>query len=215
MFYDRHEAGRQLAGQLKKYQGQKDAIVLGLARGGVVTAYEVAKQLSLPLNAIIPKKIGAPGNPELAIGAIMENGEAVYNDHIIHALGISRNYIDREAKEKQSQAQARAALYRQYAPLPAIKGHTVILVDDGVATGATMLASIKGMRLEGAKHIVVAVPVASTEALFLIEKVADEVVCLDSEEDFGAVGFFYADFSQTEDEEVIKLLKELTKAKAG
>ncbi|MFI5342683.1 MAG: phosphoribosyltransferase [Chlamydiales bacterium] len=206
-FYDRHDAGRQLAEQLKKYKGQKDAIVLGLARGGVVTAYEVAKLLSLPLNAIVPKKIGAPGNPELAIGAIMENGEAVFNDSIIRMLGIPQNYIERTTKEKQIQAQERAALYRRYAPLPTIKGHTVILVDDGIATGATMLASVKGMRKEEAKHIVVAVPVASTDSLLLIEKMADEVVCLDSEEDFGAVGFFYQNFSQTEDEEVIKLLK--------
>lgn len=212
MFIDREDAGRRLAAALKKFKGQ-NALVLGLARGGVVVAYEIAKNLSLPLNVVVPKKIGAPGNQELAIGAIMENGEGVFNHSIIRMLGIPQNYIDREIIDKKTKAQQRAALYRQYAPLPDIENHTVILVDDGIATGATMLAAIKAMRHEKAAKIIVAVPVASTDSLALIENEADEVICLDSEEDFGAVGFFFEDFRQTEDEEVIELLKNANKSK--
>lgn len=208
MFYDRQEAGRLLSLRLNNFRNHPNALVLGLARGGVVVAYEIAKHLSLPLNVVVPKKLGAPINPELAIGAIMENGEGIFNDSIIRMLSISPKFIEREIEERKATAQARGARYRQYAPLPDIKGHEVILVDDGAATGATMLAAIKAMRKEKASLVIVAIPVASVEALNLIENVADEVYCLESSEDFGAVSLFYENFSQTEDEEVIKLLKE-------
>jgi putative phosphoribosyl transferase len=208
MFYDRKEAGILLASQLKKFKNQSNVIVLGLARGGVVVAYEIAKNLSLPLNAIVPKKLGAPMNPELAIGAIMENGEGIFNDRIIRMLSIPQEFIEKEINEKKAQAQMRAALYRQHAPLPEIKDHIVILVDDGVATGATLLAAIKAMRKDRASLVIAAVPVASTEALSLINKEADEVYCLKSSDYFEAVSRFYENFDQTEDEEVIQLLKD-------
>ena len=208
LFRDRREAGRALAAKLGQYQGSQDTLVLGLARGGVVVAYEVAKELSLPLNVVTPRKIGAPHNPELALGSIMENGEGVFNDSIIRIVGASQHYIAREIEKEKAKAQQRLALYRQYAPLPAIQNHTIILVDDGIATGSTMLASVKAMRQAGAKKIVVAAPVASTEAYQLLKKAADEVVCPHVREDFIGVGMYYAMFNQTEDEEVVQLLKE-------
>jgi putative phosphoribosyl transferase len=207
MFRDRHEAGKKLADALKHYKGQKEAIVLGLARGGVVVAYEAAKALSLPLNVLVPRKIGAPGNHELAIGAILENGERVLNESILHSLGITEAYLKQESEKEKSNAIVRSALYRHRSPLPPLKNKTVILVDDGIATGATMFASIKAMRKEGAKKVVVAIPVASTSALEKVKVAADDVICLYDTEDFGAVGYFYDDFRQTEDEEVIEHLK--------
>lgn len=212
MFYDRHEAGIRLAAKLEKFKNNSDVIVLGLARGGVVVAYEMAKILSLSLNVLIPKKLGAPMNAELAIGAITENGEGIFNDSLIRLLGISRKFIEDEMKEKTSQARKRASLYRQHSPLPEIKNKTVILVDDGAATGATMLAAIKAMRQAEVFSVVAALPVASTEALLLINNEADEVYCLESSDYFGAVSRFYENFDQTEDEEVIQLLKSLSKS---
>jgi putative phosphoribosyl transferase len=208
LFKDRYDAGRLLAAKLSHYKGQKETIVLGLARGGLVVAFEVAKALSLPLNVVVPRKIGAPGNPELALGSIMENGEGVFNHSIIRILGVSQNYIAREIEKEKALAHQRLTLYRQYAPLPDIKNHTIILVDDGIATGSTMLASVKAMRQAEAKWVVVAAPVASTEAAALMEEAADEVVCLHVREDFIGVGMYYGVFAQTEDAEVVHLLKE-------
>lgn len=211
MFADRHEAGRLLAARFENFKGRKNTIVLGLARGGVVVAYDFAKALSLPLNVVVPRKIGAPGNPELAIGAIMESGEGVFNESIIRMLGVSKNFIDREVEEEKARAHQRLTLYRQYAPLPDLQGQTVILVDDGIATGATMLAAIKAMRHAQAQRIIVAVPVSATDAYQLMEDAADEVVCLLNTSDFFGVSYFYDVFNQTEDEEVVRLLKEANK----
>lgn len=208
MFNNRQEAGMLLGQQLSQFCNQTNVIVLGLARGGVIVAYEIAKHLSLPLNVAVPKKLGAPMNPELAIGAIMENGEGFFNDSMIRMLNISQKFIESEIKEKKAQAHARADLYRRYAPLPSVRDQIVILADDGAATGATMLAAIKAMRKDQASLVIAAVPVASKEALELIEKEADEVFCLESDAYFGAVSRFYKHFDQTEDEEVIQLLKE-------
>lgn len=207
IFSNRQEAGRLLAERLISFKGQDNTIILGLARGGVVVAYEVAKALSLPLNVVAPRKIGAPGNPELALGSIMENGEGVFNSSIIKILGVSKNYIAQEVEKEKARAHQRLALYRQCAPLPDIKDHTVILVDDGIATGSTMLASIKAMRLEEAQKVIVAVPVSSTDAMRMMEEAADEVICLYCPEDFFGVGQFYSDFRQTADQEVVDLLK--------
>ena len=208
LFQDRQEAGRLLAKKLMHLAGQKNIVVLGLARGGVVVAYEVAKALALPLNVVVPRKIGAPGNPELALGSIMEDGEGVFNDSIIRMMGVSPSYLKQEIENEKKRAHQRLALYRQHASMPDIKGHTVILVDDGIATGSTMLASIKAMRNGNAGNVIVAVPVSSLDAMLRMEEVADEVVCLYSPEDFFGVGQFYSRFQQTEDDEVILLLKE-------
>jgi putative phosphoribosyl transferase len=212
LFYDRKDAGHLLAAKLSLYKGKKETLVLGLARGGVVVAYEVAKELSLPLNVVTPRKIGAPGNPELALGSIMENGEGIFNESIIRVLGVPQHYIAHEIEKEKARAIQRLALYRQYAPLPKVKNSTVILIDDGVATGSTMLTAIKAMREAGAKIIVAAAPVSSTDAYELMKKAADKVVCLHVREDFIGVGMYYRNFSQTEDEEVVQLLKEANKA---
>lgn len=205
-FHDRIEAGHLLAQKLNQYKAQKQTIVLGLARGGVAVASEVAKGLLLPLNVVVPRKIGAPGNPELALGAILENGKGVFNASLIRMLGVSQAYLENEIEREKARAHQRIAFYRQHLPLPDIKGYTVILVDDGIATGATMLAVIQAMREEKAKRIIVAVPVAATDSLVTIRDRADEVVCLYHREDFGGVGLYYENFRQVEDDEVIDLL---------
>lgn len=213
LFYDRKEAGRSLAAELIQFKGKKDVLILGLARGGVVVAFEVAKELDLPLNVITPRKIGAPGNPELALGSITEEGVGVFNPSIIRYLGVPQSFIDQEIEKEKALARKRLSLYRQYAPLPEIKNHVVVLVDDGIATGSTMLTCVKAMRHAGAKSVIVAAPVASTDAHQLVSESADEVICPNVREDFGAVGMFYRVFGQTEDEEVVALLKEAAKMK--
>lgn len=208
MFTDRHEAGRLIAQRMSSYKGKEKTIILGLARGGVVVAFDLAKELHLPLNVVVPRKIGAPGNPEFAIGAILENGEGVFNQSIIKMLGVSPDYIANEIEKEKARARQRLSLYRQYAPLPDIKGHTVILVDDGIATGSTMLAAIKAMRKEQVARVVVAVPVAATDSLRMIVNQADEVFCLYDNENFMSVSLYYENFGQTEDAEVVQLLKD-------
>lgn len=207
IFQDRHDAGRQLAVALAKYKKHKDSIVLGLARGGVVTAWDIARELELPLNVIVVRKVGAPDNEELALGAITESGEGIFNDHLIGMLGVSSDYLKREVERQKETARKRGALYRGKIPPPAIKGKTVILVDDGIATGASIRAAIKSVRKEHVKKIVLAVPVAAPDSLRLIEKEVDEVVCLYTPIYFEAVGAFYKSFDQTSDEELMGLLQ--------
>lgn len=206
LYYDRQDAGRKLAKELKRFKGMKETLVLGLARGGVVVAAEVAKELFLPLNVAAPRKIGAPGNPELALGSIMENGEGVFNHSIIRSLGISQSYIDKEVEKEKARAKHRLEMYRKCALEPVIKNQTVLLVDDGIATGSTMLACVKAMRKAGAKRVVVAAPVASCDSYLLMEEAADEVICPIVRDDFIGVGMYYSIFNQTEDEEVAQLL---------
>lgn len=215
LFYDRKEAGRMLAKELNRYQNQKTVIVLGLARGGVVVAYEVAQELALPLNVVVPRKIGAPGNPELALGSIMENGEGVFNHSIIGMLDVSQDYIAKEIEKEKKLAQQRLVLYRQYAPLPDIKEHTVILVDDGIATGSTMLTVVEAMRNAQAKMIVVAAPVSSVDAYQLLLKSADKVICPYVRKDFSGVGMYYHQFAQTTDQEVVQLLRTCSESSIG
>lgn len=167
----------------------------------------MAKALGLPLNAIVPRKIGAPGSPELAIGAILEGGNGYFNDSLIEALGVEKEYLEKEIEKETATAKERLARYRQHAPMPVVKNKTVILVDDGIATGATMFASIAAMRKEGAKKIVVAVPVASRESLEEVEKLADETICLDPRDDLFSISMFYRHFEQVEDETVAELLQ--------
>ena len=207
LYFDRHAAGKAVAGKLSQYRERKDVIVIGLARGGVVVAYEVAKELALPLNVIVPRKIGAPYNPELALGSIMENGQGVFNSSIIHALGVSKSYIASEIEKEKAKAQQRLSLYRSYAPLPQIKGSIVILVDDGIATGSTMLTAIQAMRKAEAKVVVVAAPVSSKDAYEAVSREADEVFILQVDENFIGVGMYYQHFDQTDDQEVVTLLQ--------
>lgn len=206
LFQNRREAGGKLAQALKKYKNSPRTIILGLPRGGVVVAAEAAKILNLPLDIIVPRKIGAPGNSELAIGAIGEEGEGVFNQELINYFGISLKYIKTETAKEKSEAERRLKLYRGDKPPLNLKGATTILVDDGLATGATMLAAIKSARLKGAEKVIVAVPVSPPDTLEKIQSAADEVICLAAPSFFGAVGNFYQEFGQVEDEEVIKIL---------
>lgn len=206
LFKDRQDAGRQLALQLQKYKNQSDAIVLGLARGGVVTAAEIAAKLSLPLNVLLVRKIGAPGNEELAIGAISEYGEGIFNDHLIGLLGVPSDYLKKETEKQRRILKERLIRYRGSETPLDLKNKTAILVDDGIATGASMRVAIASIRHARAKKIVVAVPVASQDALKKIAKESDETVCLSTPAFFESVGSFYRMFDQTSDEDVIRLL---------
>ncbi len=207
LFKDRHDAGKQLVQPLSKYKGQKDVIVLGLARGGMETAFEIAAGLNLPLNVIVIRKIGAPGNEELALGAIAEHGEGIFNEDLVRMLGVSADYLKKEVMRQKKILSERLTLYRGKNPAPQLKGKTVILVDDGIATGASMRVAIKSVRDAAAKKIVLAVPVAAPDSLRKISNEVDEVVCLSTPAFFEAVGGFYRVFDQTSDEEVIHLLK--------
>ncbi len=205
MFKDREEAGKKLARLLEKFRGNKSCIVLGLARGGVVVAAEVAKELSLPLSVIVPRKLGAPGNPELAIGAVLETGEGYFNESLIRELGVSKKYLAQEIKKQRAKAQERQALFVKERPL--LKNKTVLLIDDGIATGATMFASILAVKKQNPSQIVVAVPVCALSTIQALKTMADDVFCL-STEDFGSVSMSYVNFSEVQDKDVIALLSQ-------
>jgi len=206
-FSDRRAAGAALASLLKAYAGRGDVMVLGLPRGGVPVAYEVAQALAVPLDVIVVRKLGAPGNPELAVGAIASGGARYINDDVVAMVGATPEEIEHTEAEERSELQRREQRYRgRRAPLE-VKGSTIILVDDGIATGASMHAAARAMRVAGAGRIVVAVPVAPAGSAEQFRDVADEFVCVDSPRYFGAVGQFYDRFDQTGDEEVRDLLE--------
>lgn len=211
VFKDRLEAGTKLAKSLEKFRGDKKAIVLGLPRGGMVTAFEVAKIIHLPLDLIAPRKIGAPSNPEYAIGAVTIDGEKILNEAVIAESGISRKYVDEEIKKQIKEAERREKVYRGDRPPLDLLGKTAILVDDGIATGSTMRAAIKSSKKRGAVKVIVAVPVIAPDTLEIIKKECDEVIYLDAPELFAAVGQFYEIFDQVEDEQVIELMNKSLK----
>jgi putative phosphoribosyl transferase len=206
MFPDRAEAGRLLGLKLSKYAGGHDVIVLGLPRGGVPVAYEVAQALRVPLDVFIVRKLGVPGFEELAVGAIASGGVRVLNDDVVRALPNANEIIEAVTQREIAEVQRREQQYRDGRPPPQIENRTVILIDDGLATGATMRAAVKALRQRGAAKIVVAVPVGPPETCKEFEDEADEVVCASAPEYFQAVGQYYEDFSQTTDEEVRELL---------
>ena len=208
IFKNRQEAGQKLAEKLKEFKSQKNTIILALPRGGVVTAFEIAKELNLPLDLVVPRKIGAPDNEEYAIGAITETGEGIFNQEAIDTLGVPQEYLDKKVADEKEEAQRRLKTYRQDRPILNLKNKTVIIVDDGIATGLTMRAAIKSVKEKKAKEIIVAVPVSAQDSLKTINKEVDKTICLDAPLFFGAVGAFYEDFGQTTDEEVIDLMKE-------
>jgi len=210
-FTDRHDAGQRLAAKLLKYKNDPHAIVLGLPRGGVITAYETAKILKLPLDIIVTRKIGAPGNPELAIGAVDDLGYALFNEEIISGLSVPQTYLEQAQIKEQTEAQNRLSRFRKKRPPLNLKGKTAILVDDGLATGATMRAAIHSARARHAQKIVVAVPVAASDSIEKIKKEVDEIVCVHIPFYFGAVGAFYEVFDQIEDDEVAHVLQKSPK----
>lgn len=210
IFKNREEAGIKLAERLKKYQGKANLIVLGVPRGGVVVAFYVAKSLGCPLSLIIARKIGAPGNPEFALGAVNQDGEVVLNSDIFLDK-TTKEYILKESQKQQKEIQRRLKIFLGKEKPPDLRGKIVILVDDGIATGSTLLAAIKGIKKQKPQKIIVAVPVAPRQSILDLEKEVDEVVCLICPEVFFAVGQFYEDFSQVEDEEVKEILKNYSK----
>lgn len=206
LFLDRVEAGRRLATALKDAVS-KDAIVLAIPRGGVVVGHMVAHALGIPLDVIIPKKIGAPDNPELALGAIMEDGTTILDERLIQLLQVSKHYIAEESKKQRMEIERRLKLYRGDAPYPVLKNREVVIVDDGIATGSTMKAALSSVRKRGAKKIIIAVPVGPESTIKELKDEADSVVCLFTPEPFYAIGQFYTKFDQTSDDEVKRLLK--------
>ena len=205
-FHDRFEAGRVLAARLSPYANRPDTIVLGLPRGGVAVADEVARALNLPLDVFIVRKLGVPGQEELGMGAIASGGVRVRNEAVIGALGLSQAEINEVIRREELELRRREELYRGNRPLLNLKGKTVILVDDGLATGATMWAAIAAVRQQEPARVVMAVPVAAPAECDAFKEIADEVVCAITAEPFHAVGLWYQDFSQMTDEEVRALL---------
>jgi putative phosphoribosyl transferase len=205
-FLDRADAGRQLAESLTAYAGRSDAVVLALPRGGVPVACEVARELGLPLDVFLVRKLGVPGHPELVMGAIAEGGVEVLSDDVIHDLGIPQKMVQQVAVRERMELDRRDALYRGGRSLPTVRGRIVILVDDGLATGSTMQAAATALRRLEPARIVVAVPVGVREACERLRRCADEVVCLMAPELLQAVGLWYEEFPQTTDDEARRLL---------
>ncbi len=205
-FPNRAEAGRLLAEKLEKYAGRNDVIVLGLPRGGVPVAYEVAKSLRAPLDVFIVRKLGVPGFEELAAGAIASGGVRVLNEDVLRALPKADQIIESVTAKETAELERREKSYRADRPAPELRDRVVILVDDGLATGATMRAAVKALRQRGVAKIVVAVPVGPPDTCREFEDEADETICASAPEFFQAVGQYYEDFSQTSDEEVRDLL---------
>ena len=206
-FATRRKAGEALATKLAAYANRADVLVLGLPRGGVPVAYEVARALCAPLDIFLVRKLGVPGHEELAMGAIATGGVRVLNDETIALLHIPISVIDAVAHREQQELERREQLYRGDQPKPDVQGRTVILVDDGLATGSTMRAAAIALRRMGPSRIVVAVPVGAQESCDEFREEVDEVVCAVTPEPFRAVGASYVDFSQTSDEEVRHLLQ--------
>jgi predicted phosphoribosyltransferase len=210
---DRTHAGRVLADRLGAYRG-KDVLVLGIPRGGVPVAAEVARRLDADLDVVVARKLGAPDQPELAIGAVTANGGEFLNEEILRAIGASGEYLERARKEQIAEARRREARFRGDRPIERIEGRVVVLVDDGLATGATMRAAVRSVRKHQPARLIVAVPVGSREACDALRSEADEVVCPSIPEYFGAVGYFYRNFDPTEDAEVERILRGFAASRA-
>ena len=206
-FRDRREAGQRLVEALADYKG-KDALVLGIPRGGVAVAAEVARQLEADLDVVVARKLGAPGQPELAIGAVTANGGLFLDHDAIEALGVSDDYLTAVIARESEVARQREERFRGARPPAAVEGRAVIVVDDGLATGATMRAAVHAVAKRRPARLIVAVPVGSQGACDALRKEADEVVCLLTPEPFWAVGLYYEDFAPVEDEEVQEILQQ-------
>jgi putative phosphoribosyl transferase len=205
-FEDRFDAGRFLAQQLKHYAGRPDVVVLALPRGGLPVAFEVARALDATLDVFVVRKLGAPGYEELAMGAIATGGVRVFNEEVIQHLGVSESWIEATIREQEEELRRREAAYRGDRPPVEIEGRAVILVDDGLATGASMRAAVRALRLRHPAAIVVAVPIGSRDTCDQFRPEVDEVVCARTPEPFHAVGAWYRNFTQTTDDEVRELL---------
>ncbi|WP_131778761.1 phosphoribosyltransferase [Legionella bozemanae] len=205
---DRYQAGCVLVDLLKNYAKRTDVIVLALPRGGVPVGYEIAQKLSLPLDIFIVRKLGVPGHEELAMGAIASGGITVLNEEIVNLLHISTEAIDTIQKSEQEELLRREQVYRGKKPFPELSGKTIILVDDGIATGYTMRAAIAALKQKKPAKLIVAIPVAARSTCDEIAPLVDEIICPMRPVNFYAVGLWYNDFSQTTDEEVMQLLQQ-------
>ena len=207
-FKDRTEAGQILARKLTAYANCADVVVLALPRGGVPVAFEIATALNLPLDVFLVRKLGVPGQSELAMGAIANSGVRVLNQDLVRSLRLSDAVIDKVAAQEQQELERRERLYRDNIPIPLLHERTVIIVDDGLATGATMRAAIKAIRQQQPARIVVAVPISSPETCRDLAAQVEEIICVETPQPFCSVGLWYEDFPQTTDEEVRNLLKQ-------
>ena len=208
-FQDRVAAGRALGARLAA-MGLADPVVLALPRGGVPVGLEVARALNAPLDLLLVRKIGVPWQPELAVGAVMDGGEPVLviEPHVQAETGIDRQYVEQRAAQELQEIERRRALYLAHRAPEAVAGRTAIVVDDGIATGTTVRAALRGLRKRGPARLVLAVPVAPPETIDALRAEVDDVVCLAQPEPFGAIGYFYVDFHQLTDDEVIALMRQ-------
>ena len=206
MFANREEAGRLLAQKLTAFRGDAEAILLALPRGGVVVASQMSLSLHLPLDVFVTRKIGAPGNPEYALGAVSETGAVYWNREAVGALALSERRRQSAVREQQQEITRRVALYRQGRPFPELTDRTVILVDDGLATGATFFASVTAIREKSPRLVIGAIPVAPQAAVQEARRLLDQLIVLDVPDPFYAVGNFYDDFTQVEEREVLQCL---------
>jgi putative phosphoribosyl transferase len=205
-FRDREDAGRRLAARLARYRDERPA-VFALPRGGVPVAFEISRSLEAPLDVFVSRKLGAPGQPEFGIGAVAPGGVRVLNADVVERLGIPDDYLEAVTRTETAEVERRLRHFRGDRPEPEVAGRTVILVDDGLATGVTARAAVESLRRLGPRRLVLAAPVCAAQTAELLALEVDELVCLESPSDLGAIGFWYGDFSQTSDEEVIELLE--------
>lgn len=213
MFLDRRDAGAKLASKLLKYKDNKDVLVLALPRGGVMTGYEAARALRVPMDALIVRKIGVPWQPELAAGALSETGALVINKLVVSGYKISKEFLEKEVSRQKEEISRRIELYRNGKGIAGLEDKIVILIDDGVATGATMKAAVETLREAKIRKLVVAIPVSPADTAEELRGMSDEFVCIETHDDFLAVGNYYQDFTQVSDEEVVDLLERSKKEK--
>lgn len=214
-FIDRREAGQLLAQELSAYRDRSDVLVLALPRGGVPVAAQVASVLRVPMDVFVVRKLGLPGQPELAMGAIASGGVRILNTAVVDAMGIPEEVINAVTAEEQCELERRERAYRDDRPPPEVEGKTVIVVDDGIATGSTMMAAVSALRQLNAARVVVAVPTIALSTYYQIRRLADDVAAVMMPEHFYGVGQWYEDFSQTTDAEVRQLLAEFTPSQVG
>src|SRR5215211_4518518 len=210
-FEDRRDAGRRLAGKLSRFTDERP-VVFALPRGGVPVGYEISRSLGAPLDVFVSRKLGAPGQPEFGIGAVAPGGVRVLNGNIVERLGIPDDYLEAVTRREMAEVERRLRHFRGDRPEPDVRDRTVILVDDGLATGVTARAAVEALRRLGPRRLILAAPVCAAQTAGLLGPEVDELVCLEAPSDLGAIGFWYRDFSQTSDEEVIELLE---KARQG
>lgn len=208
MFIDRKDAGNKLALELEKFKDD-NPLILAVPRGGIITAYETIKKYEFEWDLIIPRKIGSPHNKEVAIGAVTSDGTYILNEKFIDMFNVSKEYIEKELYEQTNEIKRRLKKYKGNENFPEVKDKTVIIIDDGIATGFTILAAIKSIKKHGATKIILAVPVAPRDTIVNLEIIVDDVICLLIPDEFYAVGLHYKNFEQNTDEEVINIINEL------